>query len=375
VQYEALWALTNIASGTHQHTQYLVDQGVIPIFTKLLASPHHKIREQACWALGNIAGDCSDMRNVVLQHDVMKETLALLTDKSSKLTLIRIATWTMSNLCRGKPQPEFKLVKDSIPIAARLIYSSDKEVLVDALWTLSFLSDGKDKKQKAVAEASVCPRLVNLLQYALTPLCELTLLIHSCRSNELQFLVPALRTIGNLMSGDDKTTQKVIDSAALDALVPLLNHPKAGVKKEACWTVSNVLAGTTHQIQHAIDAGLIEPILQRLYNDRFDIKKEAAWCIANAVSGANSSQILYFVQHGVIPPLCSLLELPDPQLLDMTLDAIERTLKVGHKLMLAQKMPDNPFALKIEECGGVDKIEMLQVRTPSRLFFRTLPKL
>jgi len=106
---------------------------------------------------------------------------------------------------------------------------------------------------------------------------------------------------------------------------------------------------------------LIEPILQLLYSGRFDIKKEAAWCIANAVSGANSGQIVYFVQHGVIPPLCSLLELPDPQLVEMTLDAIERTLKVGHKLMQAQKLPDNPFALKIEECGGVEKLEMLQV--------------
>lgn len=343
LQYEALWALTNIASGTHDHAQLLVHLEVLPHFKSLLSSPVHRVREQACWALGNIAGDCSDMRDRVLNLGVMRDTLNLLVDQGSRLSLIRIATWTMSNLCRGKPPPSFSLVRDAIGVAAQLIYSTDKEVLVDALWTLSFLSDGKDNKQRAVADQSVCPQLVSLLQ-----------------SNELQFLVPALRTIGNLMSGDDKTTNKVIDAGALQFLAPLLSHARHGVRKEACWTVSNVLAGTTSQIQQAMEAKLIPPILRCLHEDRFDIRKEAAWCIANAVSGASNAQVVYFVQQQCIETLCDLLNLPDAPLLDMSLEALDRVLKVGARIMMSQKMQENPFRTKIEECHGVEKIEKLQ---------------
>lgn len=53
--------------------------------------------------------------------------------------------------------------KQALPTLARLVYSDDEEVLTDACWALSYLSDGTNDKIQAVIEANVCRRLVELL--------------------------------------------------------------------------------------------------------------------------------------------------------------------------------------------------------------------
>ena len=64
---------------------------------------------QAVWALGNVAGDSPKCRDLVLSHGAMMPLLAQLTD-NTKLSMLRNATWTLSNFCRGKPQPSFEQV-------------------------------------------------------------------------------------------------------------------------------------------------------------------------------------------------------------------------------------------------------------------------
>lgn len=54
-------------------------------------------------------------------------------------------------------------VKAALPALARLIHSQDEEVLTDACWALSYLSDGTNDKIQEVINSGVCRRLVELL--------------------------------------------------------------------------------------------------------------------------------------------------------------------------------------------------------------------
>ena len=87
-------------------------------------------------------------------------------------------------------------------------------------------------------------------------------------------LIPALRTVGNIVTGDDYQTQIIINCRALPCLLDLTGEHKKSIKKEACWTVSNITAGNKDQIQAVIDDKLIPPLIYLLGHAEFDIKKE-----------------------------------------------------------------------------------------------------
>ena len=346
--FEAAWALTNIAST--DHTNVVVDAGACPHLVNLLRAANPEVREQAAWCLGNIAGDNTKYRDYLLSETQCLNNVLMNIKQPANESLLRNVTWSLSNLCRGKPKPKLEHIKPAFPALRHLLSIADEEVVTDACWALSYVSDGEDARIEEVVKSGAVPLLINMMG----------------STQKVNIMTPALRSIGNIVSGNDKCTQHCLDHNLLQVLSNLINHHKKAVRKETCWTLSNITAGTQQQIQQVAHfPGMLAHLIAHVRDSEWDVKKEAAWAVANMTTTATPEIVCKIVDAGAVGPLVQLLDVKDSKIVNVALEAVESILKTGRKC-------GKDFALVLEECGGIDMLENLQQHESSKIYEKTL---
>jgi hypothetical protein len=349
IQLESCWAITNIASGTPEQTQAVVESGSVPLLVELLQSNDASLQEQAIWGIANIAGDRVEYRDGCISVGTV-EALRRIVEASLKVKAVqmtRLGVWGLSNMCRGKPYPDFEKISPCLPSLSKAIsLSNDTEVLADTAWALSYLTDNTlHENIVRILSFIDLNRLVSLLAHPSTT-------VH----------VPILRVIGNLVSGDSDITRKTVSAGALAQFKNLIISNKKGVRKETLWAISNVCADSQFHVQSVIDCGLMDRVCEILQsgNTDTDLRKEAVWSICNASTVGNREQIRQLVTDSrfrVIELLTNFIQSShDRKSIKTVLDSLYSILLAGS----VEGYSESAYSAILEECGGLTIIEDLQ---------------
>ena len=313
LQYEAAWIVTNLSSGPPQATQYVVQLGVTEKLAKMVRyAPNEEHADMAVWALGNIAGESRKLVQRILNTGFLDDLITAMPNIRDHNHQGN-AAWVLSNIMRNAPPLSGEQYERLIPAAAHILRTTTvSDALTNTLWTFTYLTSTEEHFDLLV-QHGVVEVVVHLLgqesqKYERTlalkkaeqqkreemykrtgkaqPPDERRITLDAQKAMDHYVFRPCLRVIGNLVSGPDQLTQKVIDAGYLDVIDPFVNHFNGQFRKEVIWSLSNILAGSHQQIESVLSKDdLLRSIMRAATSDNQSVKREATWCLGNATVG------------------------------------------------------------------------------------------
>ena len=142
--------------------------------------------------------------------------------------------------------------------------------------------------------------------------------------------VPALRTIGNVVSSDQaEISNAAIEAGIVPLLATLLDHPKPILRKECTWTLANVLAESVENVKMCLQANIIQGLILHLQHDMDMVRRECVWALTNSIQKATPELCSQIIDQKFFTACNYALELKDLRIVSVALEGILIALDKG----------------------------------------------
>uniref|UniRef100_A0A915AHD8 Importin subunit alpha n=1 Tax=Parascaris univalens TaxID=6257 RepID=A0A915AHD8_PARUN len=314
MQRDAAWAITNLACWPHAVCEQIIAHNGIAALMECAQNTDDEVREQAIWAIGNIASDCPSCRLAVRRSNVLSTIINILhKPQFSHSKHKRNIIWAMTQILRGgSPHIPPAQTQAALNGLLPLLYDDDEKLRSDATWGVAYLANSFNEGEAinmVLETIGLLERLLGLL-------------------DDPNTVDAALRAIGNIVAGDDEQTQRVIDAGVLPKLGKLLKEStSASQRKELVWIVSNIAAGTHSQIDALFDRNngdFVTMLVEAGQGDDVGVRKEAGWAVANALTGASVAKTHWLCASNLLRVVPFVLRMDtDPTLIERLVYALE----------------------------------------------------
>lgn len=304
----SLFCLTNLAAGPSELLVGIESFGILSRLYAFVTDPDIDISDLAIWTLSNLAV-IDSIRQNILTHDILPICLDLFHselptpqhDMANMLSLFL-------NLINSDTPPSDEVLKLVMSVVPWALAQEKEDVITNGCWICEEVSNKGEVE--IVLSTGVLGKLMELL-VAPSP-CIVT---------------PVLRTVGNIVAGNDAQTQMVLEQELLQKLHALINHSERSIRKDTIWCLSNITAGTVGQTLQVVQHPIMTKVMHHTKDIDMDLRREATYTVANVFCVFSFGQMKEFSMTSVLDALTQSLDYNDAELLKVTLEALKNLLE------------------------------------------------
>lgn len=254
--YELAWSISNLLSGEVDQTYYVNSFGALEVFSNMYLNPelNPKIRDQIIWAIGNLAGDATFYRNIVIQNGVFQKLLVDIRNEEDVLNHIgntEVYTFFLHNFCMGSPAlTQFQYGELLITLSKVMEYHyRNHEIMRNVCYCIMDASKEVPGAYTLLRQTTIPMKMVEFAQ---------------CGGTEhLKQPAPYVYIFGMIAVGD---AEYVINIGAVPVIIHVLlnSMTKPHVQERCCWALGLIASVNEHNTRVVLGDTWLSKLLVRI---------------------------------------------------------------------------------------------------------------
>ena len=340
IKFLVSWCIINITAIST--SGIIIDKHIYRLINLMKNGLYAKFTQQIVWILGNLASDNLETRDLIIVNKGADYIIDAIRGNEIANSEMPTCIWCLSNLLRGTPFPELKLIFNYISLIPRFIDLSE-EAVFEMLWGISYITHSEELIDKVLEIVTI----EHLLQ-------------KFWRNSKLQN--PLLRILGNITAGYNWHTDLVVESGGIELFLENIDHDDRTKVRESLWALGNIAGSNSSNAKYLVSHKKFNKIVNFTTSFDCEIKHEALILCYNTLINCSFVEVLSVINSNskIIDELLNLFENLVPEIVVLALNILDRIFTAEQEENLIFEASEKPILEIFIQLDGVAKLEKLQ---------------